>query len=68
MNHEFSPSSCCAYTYLASPRLGPVVAVTTTRWGGGGSYWPWCTRAVEEGEEITVDYNYPPTVQIPWYR
>ena len=23
---------------------------------------------VAEGEELTVDYNYPDSVQLPWYR
>ena len=31
VNHAFTPTANCAYTYLHSPRFGPVVAVTTVR-------------------------------------
>ena len=31
VNHAFKPTANCAYTYLHSPRFGPVVAVTTVR-------------------------------------
>ena len=31
MNHAFNPAANCAYTYLESPRFGPVVAITTVR-------------------------------------
>ena len=31
VNHGFTPTANCAYTYLHSPRFGPVVAVTTVR-------------------------------------
>ena len=31
VNHAFMPTANCAYTYLYSPRFGPVVAVTTVR-------------------------------------
>jgi len=55
VNHAFAPAANCAYTYLHSPRFGPVVAVTTV-------------RQVKEGEELTVDYNYPDSVELPWYR
>ena len=55
INHKFDPTT--VFVSIDSARFGMINAVKTK-----------LTTAVRKGEELSVSYGYPLTLDLPWYK